>query len=135
MDIAEFAVDPALYDNGKRVDFGEGAYMGIRSANSDFAQKVRARLWKPYESFREVSDEVKARINSDWVAQGLLTEFVGFTDGADPITFDPADDASKTALSAKLVQARFKAMRNKIIGLALDDAQFQAIADAVTEKN
>jgi hypothetical protein len=135
MEISEFAVDVDLYEQGKRIEFGATAHICIRSAGSDRAQKVRERLWKPYATWKDVPPEMLARINCDWLAQGLLTEFVGFTDGGTAIEVDLSTSEDQKRLAGLLGKPKFKAFRTKMLQIALEDANFQAAADEALEKN
>jgi len=135
MDISEFAVDVDLYEQGKRIEFGQGAHICIRSAGSERAQKVRERLYKPYATWKEIPADILARIHADWLAQGLVTEFVGFTDDGKAIDVDLSSAEDQKRFAALLVKPKFKAFRGKMLQIALDEANFQAAADEATEKN
>lgn len=135
MDLNEFAVDLDRYENGKRIEFSPTAYIVIRSTGSERARKVLERLWEPYATWREVPQEVTERIDADLLAQGLLVEFVGFTDGDKPIVVDLTIEADRLRLSEVLRQPKFKPFRGRCFGIARADAQFQAKKDAELEKN
>lgn len=135
MDLNEFAVDPALYEKGRRIEFGDGAYIGVRSAGSEIAQKARERLWKPYASWKDVAPEIVSRLSAQWIAQGILTEMVGFTVDGAPLMLDLGQEADRDRLGKLLADPRFKAFRNRVTGIALDEANFQAEADGGLEKN
>src|SRR3546814_16481227 len=89
MDLNELAVDPAIYENGKKIELGSGAHFSVRSAGSERATKVRERLWKPYSTWKDVPKDVLDRLNADWCAQGRLADFVGFTDAGTPVVDAP----------------------------------------------
>lgn len=125
MDLNEFAVDPDVYENGKKVELGQGAYMRVRNAKSDRATKVRERIWKPYATWKDVPNDILARLNADWCAQGLLTEFVGFSIGGQPIIVDLSKEADQKRLAGILKDKKYSGMRSRIIGIAWDDANYQ----------
>lgn len=136
MNLDDLAVDPGDYEDGKKLTLGDDCYIRIRSAGSERARKARERLWKPYATFtKELPQATLDQINANWCAQGLVSEFVGFEDGGKALTFDLslADDQKRLA---ELIRVpRFKALRNKIIGFALEDANFQAAQDGMLEGN
>jgi hypothetical protein len=135
MDLNDFAVDPTTYENGKKIEFGGGTHIGVRSAGADRAQKVRERLWKPYASWKEVPADIQAKINANWLAQGLLTEFVGFTVDGKPFEVDLSKPEDQKRLGDLLGQPKYKAFRSKVLGIALDEGNFQAAADQAAEGN
>jgi hypothetical protein len=136
MDLSKLSVDPVMYEDGKRIEFGEDAHIRIRSAASDKAQKVRTRLYKPYETWRdEIPPEALATIHSYWLAQGLLTEFEGFELGGQPLKIDLTKEAGQKDLAEILRRPTFKALRSQLLQIALNEANFQAAADEVVEKN
>ena len=136
MDLSKLSVDPVMYEDGKRIEFGEGAHIRIRSAASDKAQKVRARLYKPYETWRDdIPADALANIHALWLAQGLLTEFEGFTIGGKPLKIDLSTPQGQKELSDILRRPTFKALRSQLLQIALNEANFQAAADEVVEKN
>ena len=136
MDLSKLEVDLSLYEDGKKIEFGDGAYIRIRSAGSERAQKVRERLYKPYSTWvGDLPADILANIHAYWLAQGLLAEFVGFTADGKPVNVDLglADDQKR--LADVLRQPKFRAFRNKMLQVALDEANFQALADEALEKN
>lgn len=135
MKLESFAVAADTYEEGTRIDFGEGVYIRVRSANSERSTSVRERLWKPYSTWLEIPQQVRDKLNARWIAQGLLAEMVGFTVGGEPLEVDLSIKEGQDALADILVEAEYKGFRNKVIGIALDDANFQASVDEVTEKN
>lgn len=136
MNLEEFAIDPTLYEDGKRVDFDGGAYIRVRSAASERSQKVRERLWKPYANWtREIPPETVNRLNADWAAQGLLAEFVGFNVGGKPLDVDLGNPEDQRKLGTILAGPKYKAFLIKIRAIALDEAGYQAEEEGATEKN
>ena len=135
MNLSDFAVDPTLCDDGKKIEFGGGAYIRVRSASAEKARKVRDRLWKPYASWKDVPEDITAKVNARWLAQGVLTEFVGFDVDGTPLAVDLSKPDDQTKLADILVQPRFKALRNKLLGLAIDDANFSAESDQAAAGN
>lgn len=135
MDLREFAVDPSTYEDGKRIEFGEGVYVTVRSAGSERAVKVRERLWKPYATFKNVPQNVQDKLNAQWIAQGLMREMVGFTVDSQALKVDLTTEDDQKRLSGILAQPAYKGFRSRIIGIAIDESNFQASIDAVTEKN
>lgn len=135
MDISEFEVDPGLYEGGKRLEFGEGSYITIRAAGSERASKVRERLWKPYVTWKEIPSEIQAKLSALWIAQGLLAEFVGWTDKDKPLSFDLSKSEDQNRLGELLAAPKFRPLRNRIVGFAVEESNFQAAQDEVLEKN
>lgn len=135
MDLNDFAVDPELFDNGKRINVGPDAYFSVRSAASTRAQKVRERLWKPYANFtKDLDEKITDRLNADWIAQGLLSEFVMNIDGK-PFEVDLSKPEDQRRLAEVLVKPKYKAFCQRVRVIAFDEANFQAAEDEVTEKN
>lgn len=135
MKLEEFEVDPSAYEDGKRIEFGDSAYVSVRSAGSEKAIKVRERLWKPYATWKDVPKNILDKLNAQWVAQGLLAEMVGFTIGGSLIVVDLSKTEDQKRLADILVRPEYKGFRGRIIGIALDEANFQAAVDGVIEKN
>lgn len=136
MELDDFAVDPDLYENGKRVELGAGAHIAVRSASSSRAQKVRERLWKPYANWtKDLPEDITNRLNADWVAQGLLAEFAGFTVGGEPLEVDLSKAEDQRRLGEILARPKYKALCQRVRVIAFDEANFQAAADEATEKN
>lgn len=135
MELREFAVDPSTYEDGKRIPLGEGVHVTVRSAGSERATKVRERLWKPYSTFRAVPPEVLDKLNARWIAQALLSEMVGFTIKGQPLTVDLSVEEDQERLATILAAPEYKGFRGKIIGIAIDESNYQASMAAVTEKN
>lgn len=129
MELREFAVNPSLYEDGKKIEFGEGVYVTVRSAGSERATKVRERLWKPYSTFKEVPPKMLDRLNAQWIAQGLLTAMVGFTVDKKPLVLDLTKEEDQKRLSGILAEPAYKAFRAKIIGISIDEANYQATID------
>src|SRR3546814_683194 len=133
MDLNELAVDPAIYENGKKIELGSGAHFSVRSAGSERATKVRERLWKPYSTWKDVPKDVLDRLNADWCAQGLLAEFVGFTDAGTPVVVDLSKAEDQARLAQILRQPKSVGLRGRIIKIAIDESNYQAAEDDVTE--
>lgn len=136
MELDDLAVDPTDYEDGKKLPLGDDCYIRIRSFSSERARKVNERLRRPYATFtKELPQATLDRINSDLIAQGLVTEFVGFTDGGKALEFDLslADDQKRFA--ATILAPKYRALRDKIIGFSLDAANFQAAQDEGLAKN
>ena len=131
MDLNDFAVSVETYEDGFTLMLSDDCGVKLRAAGSDKAQKVRDRLWEPYQSFREIKDDVQNRLNADWIAQGLVVEWIGpWTIGGKPVkTDDP-----KT-ISDVLRQKAFKPLRTKLLSAALNDDNFRAAGEAVAAKN
>ena len=135
MELESFEVEVSTYENGKRIPLGEGAHVTVRSTGSERATKVRERLWKPYATFREVKPEVLDLLNSRWIAQGILVEMVGFTIDGKTLDLDLTSKEDQERLVKILMRPEYKGFRNRIIGLALDETNFQASIDEDLEKN
>lgn len=135
MDLSEFAVDPETYENGKKVEFGDGAYIRVRAMGSEHAQKVRDKIWAPYVTWKEVPDNLSAKLNARWIVRGLLTEMVGFTLGGKPVKFDPNDQDSQEGLIKDLAEPRYKPFRTRVLTIAASDTNYQAAQDEALEKN
>jgi len=133
MDLDEFAVDPDLCENGKRVDLGSETYITVRSSNSERAKAVRERLWKPYSTWKDVPKDILTRLNADWIAQGLLSEMVGFTHNKQPLLLDLTKDADQKRLSLILRDAKYVGFRSRVIGIAIEDGNYQAAGEAAIE--
>ena len=135
LDLKSLSVDPKTFEDGKRIELGDGAYIGVRSTSSIRANKVRERLFKPYANWRQVPDDVLARLNAEWLAEGILTEFHGFAQGGQPIEIDLTKVEDQKRLASLLKQAPYKALRSRILTIAMDEANFQAAEDAAAEEN
>lgn len=135
MDLREFEVDPSTYEGGKKVEFGDGAYVSVRSAGSERATKVRERLWKPYTTWRTVPQEVLDKLNAQWIAQGLLAEMVGFSIDGKPLALDLSKPEDQKRLADILAKPAYKGFRSRVIGISLDEANFQAAIDQAVEGN
>lgn len=135
MKLESFEVETSAYEEGRRIPLGEGAYVTVRSAGSERATKVRERLWKPYATFREVPKNILDKLNAKWVSQGLLAEMVGFTIDGKDLALDLTTKDDQDRLAGILERAEYKGFRNRIIGIALDETNFQAASDEETEKN
>jgi hypothetical protein len=135
MDLREFAVDPATYQDGKRIDFADGFFVRVRSAGSEQASKVRERLWKPYAAFRNTAKIPLETLNAQWAAQGLLSEIAPFSIDGKEYILDLALESDQKALSAILARPEFVGLRSRIIGIAIDESNFQAEIDGSVEKN
>jgi hypothetical protein len=125
MELTSLAIDPALYEDGRKVEFGDGCYIRVRASASDKARKALQRLWKPYATWKELPPEVSARIDADWIAQGLLSEMVGFSVGGEPLVLDLTLKADQERLSALIQAPEYKAFRAKVVALANEDSGFQ----------
>lgn len=135
MDLKAFAVSPTVYENGKRIEFGENTYVSVRSAGSERAAKVRDRLWKPYATWREVPPKVLDKLNAQWIAQGLLAEMVGFTVGGQSLAVDLAKEEDQERLSDILAAPEYKGFRSRIIGISIDESNFQNAVESAIEGN
>lgn len=135
MDLREFEVDPSTYEGGKRVEFGDGAYVGVRSAGSERATKVRERIWKPYATWKTVPQDVLDKLNAQWIAQGILSEMVGFTIDGKPLTIDLSKPEDQKRLTDILAKPAYKGFRSRVIGISLDEANYQAAVDEAVMGN
>jgi len=136
MKLSSFALDLSDVEDGKKLELGNGLYVRVRSGNSERAQKVLARLWQPYAGWREVKMEIQDRIGADYLAQALLTEFVGFeSDDGEVLTFDLSTSADQARLSALLVQPDMRAFSRRLREFAAIDTNFQRADEASAEKN
>ncbi|NIJ40343.1 hypothetical protein FHS78_000613 [Parvibaculum indicum] len=135
IDLDELAVDTKLFEEGKKVEFGEDSHIRIRSAGSTRAQKIREELWKPYATWTDIPKDVLDSLNAQWIAKGLLTEFVGFAADGNLLTFDLSKEEDCERLGLILKAPKYKALRNRFIQISLDEKNFQQANDAVLEKN
>jgi hypothetical protein len=136
MNLEEFAVDPNSYENGRRVQLSDDAYVGVRAAGSKRAQEVHKRLWSPYKHFRkDVPPDVVSKLNAHWVAEGLLTEMSGFSVGGKPIDADFASEEDCKRLGRVLTDRKYIGFVGRVMIIAYEDTNFQDAADSVTEKN
>ena len=135
MELEEFAVNPKLYEDGKKIPLGKDCYIRLRSAGSTHAQKVRERLWKPYATWEEIPQDILDGLNAQWVAEGLLTEFVGFTIDGKPLTVDLGKADDQNRLAKVFGKPEYKAVARRFIRMSFEDKQFQDEGDEVLEKN
>ncbi|CCG08281.1 unnamed protein product [Pararhodospirillum photometricum DSM 122] len=131
MDLNDFAVDEGLFEGGFVLMLSADSGVRLRSAGSDKAQAVRERLYKPYSSFREIPDDIQARLTCDWIAQGLAVEWIGpWTIGGVPL-----DTSDPKVVSQALQHPKFKPLRTKLLLAASSEDNFRAAAEAGAEKN
>lgn len=135
MDLNDFAVNPSTYEDGVTVALSDTAHVRLRSAGSRAAQKVRERLWKPYASWKNVPDEVREKVNADWLAQGIIVELVGVKLDGKELKLDLGKPADQAKLAAVLAEPRFKPFATRLLAMALDETQFAAAADKAAEGN
>jgi hypothetical protein len=135
MNLEEFAVDPELYENGKRVDLSADAYIVVRSAASKRAQEVRERLWKPYRAFRQTPQDIQTRLNALWAAEGLLVKIVGFAVDGAPLDLDLGKEEDRARLGKVLCDKKYVGFVGRVLLIAYEDANYQAQTDSVTEGN
>ena len=109
IDLDELAVDTKLFEEGKKVEFGEDSHIRIRSAGSTRAQKIREELWKPYATWTDIPKDVLDSLNAQWIAKGLLTEFVGFAADGNLLTFDLSKEEDCERLGLILKAPKYKA--------------------------
>lgn len=135
MDLQDFDIDPDAYENGKRFVFGAKSYVCMRAIGSARAEEVRKRLWQPYEAWTDVPAVELAKINAMWLAQGILTEIVGFTDGGKPFAVDLTKEEDRLRLSGILKTPEKKAFVRRLMTMAGAETGFQVAKTMVTEKN
>lgn len=135
MKLESFEVETSAYEDGRKIPLGEGAYVTVRSTGSERATKVRERLWKPYSTFREVQNDILDKLNAQWISQGLLAEMVGFTVDGKMLDLDLTKKEDQSRLSSIIEKPEYKGFRQRIIGIAMDEKNYQAVIDEDTEKN
>jgi hypothetical protein len=135
MDLNDFAIDPAQYEEGREIPLGDGCSVTIRAAGSKRGAKVRDRLMKNYLGWREIPDDVMARINAEWLAQGLIGRFEGFTDKGSPLSFELTKAEDQQRLAHLLAQPRFKALRSRLLSIAMDESGFSAASETAAAEN
>lgn len=136
MDLNEFLVDEDQYENGKRFDIGPDAYVRLRSWGSSHARKTLDRLAKPYRGWTgDLPPEINTKIDAYHLAQGLITEMVGFTLDGEPFVVDMSQEADQRRVAEFLLRPAAKPFRDKLKLLALNDAAYQEAQDGQLEKN
>jgi len=132
MDMNNFAVDLDRFEDGATLMLSETSGVKMRSTGSDKAQKVRERLYEPYSGFREIPDDISLRLTCDWIAQGLVVEWIGDDWTLDGKSLDTAD---QKAMSKALQDKRLKPLRDKLFGFAINEKNFRDRQEAEAEKN
>lgn len=129
VDLTEFAIEPNLSENGVVIPLGDGASITIRSADCAHSTKVLERVLKPYRGWKNIPDEVTNRVDARWVAEGLIVTWEGITIDGRKVPYD----AEK--VTAILQEPKYKALRQKVVQMARNEANFQAEATEELEKN
>lgn len=132
MVMSSLAVDIDRFENGAVLMLSETCGARLRSVSSEEAQKVRERLYEPYSGFREIPPAINQRIVCDYIAQGLVVEWIGPWADCDD---KPLDTSDWQAMSKALQDKRAKVTRDRLFGFAANEKTYQDHRDAEAEKN
>ena len=125
MDLNEFAVDTSAEEDGVIYMLSAECGVKLRSAASKHAREAIKRIWKPYRSFRDVSDDLDALLSAKMIVEGFVVRWVGtwLLDG------QALDTADKARMVDVLRQPRLRPLRQRLSTFANNPDNFRDLDD------
>lgn len=125
MDLNEFAVDTAAEEDGVIYMLSADCGVSLRSAASKHAREAIKRIWKPYRSFRDVSDDLDAMLSARMIVEGFVVRWIGtwLLDGQALDTGDPKK------MVEVLKQPRLRPLRQRLSTFVNNPDNFRNVDD------
>ena len=126
--LSRYNTDANLEENGVWVDFGDGIEVMVVRTNSKEAQKLKAKLERPYRKLSQVPDDVQEAIYEKMIAQAVIKDWKGVTDAK-------GKEIPYSGEAALEILKKFKDFRDDIIMAASELETFRQIEMEQQEKN
>lgn len=126
LELSTLLVDVDRMAEGVRLNLADDVHITVRSASCDLARKARERIWRSVSGWPSVPPETADRLNARWLAEAIIAEFDGFLVDGKPFTVDLTDKADQARLAELLAVPGYRALRNRILIFALEDANYSA---------